>query len=200
MQTENSKTTITKKLAAQVQLETAIKLYFENRDLVSAFTLCSASDGILEGIWSKEQTNIRAKTYVPGKEIKFSAKEEWDFQIKDEYKKDGWYYYNRAQNFFKHADKDHTSELEFEGPAITALKIFLTIRNFFLVFEETTTAMSFFTSWYMTINPETIKKDSAIYAEIKRQNFQLERYSHKEITAEAYDKLRSMCPHLFLRN
>ncbi len=67
---------VAKRQAAVAQLETAIKLFFENRDLVSAFTLTAAADGILEGIWQNERTDHQERRARDGRITRGSFYEE----------------------------------------------------------------------------------------------------------------------------
>ena len=83
--------TVTKKKAAKCQLETSIKLFFENRDLISAYTLVCAANGILEGIYQNERDEILRKQREQSgtvSSLQFSWEEELDLQIKPEHKKE----------------------------------------------------------------------------------------------------------------
>ena len=124
----SKKTTITKQEAARSQLETAIKLYFENRDLISAYTLCSAANGILEGIYENEREIIIAKQldrHSEPTEIQYSWNEEWEMRFKPEYLIESFRLLNATQNFLKHADKDHDSIHEYDDWEETGARIFL---------------------------------------------------------------------------
>ena len=94
--------TVTKREAATCQLETAIKLFLENRDLISAYTLCCAADGILEGIYRNERGEILKnrldQSIVPGG-LRFSWGEEVEIRIKPEHQKEVFLVLNSAQNF-----------------------------------------------------------------------------------------------------
>jgi len=63
------KRAVTKQEAAAAQIETAIKLHFENRDQISAYTLASAAIGILKGIYKNKRSSIldRQQQNVNGK-------------------------------------------------------------------------------------------------------------------------------------
>lgn len=138
---------VTKRAAATAQLETAIKLYFENLDLISAYTLCVAADGILEGIYRNKRAEIlkhhRDKIENP-EDFRFSWAEECEIRIKPQHRREAFQHLNKSQNFFKHADKDHDDILEFADVELTGARIFSAITNFHLVFQDITPAMSVF--------------------------------------------------------
>ena len=79
---------VSKEMAATCQLETSIKLFLENRDLISAYTLCSAADGILEGIYENKRDQIlkhqRVRSATSGS-LRFSWAEEVKSRIKPEH-------------------------------------------------------------------------------------------------------------------
>jgi hypothetical protein len=89
---------VTKLDAARRQLRTAIRLFFEEGDEVSIYTLTAASHEILRRL-------VEAKG--GGSFMKDS-----DF-IKPESKKEYIDFLNRPQNFFKHADRDPNGVLDF---------------------------------------------------------------------------------------
>ena len=159
-----AKKKVTKQEAATYQLETAIKLFFENRDLISAYTLCCAADGILEGIYKNNRTEIlsrqRERLTNPSN-FCFSWREEWEILFKPEYQKEGFRLLNKPQNFLKHADKDPDSTYDFNWD-LHGLRILGTVRNYKLVFGKITEAMNIFFIWYAVLNPHLLKKESPI--------------------------------------
>ena len=194
---------VTKREAATCQLETAVKLFLENRDLISAFTLCCAADGILEGIYKNERTAILSRQHNQSSDpsnFRFSWKEEWEIRLKPEYKKEGFRLLNAPQNFFKHADKDHDSFYEFKDRELTGLRIFMTIDNYKFVFGEITKAMNVFFVWYGVLNPTYLAEGSpllsALAANPDCQNLTAS-HSHEELAAIGYSNLKSNCPELF---
>jgi hypothetical protein len=80
---------ITKIEAAQRQLETAIFLLFSDEDPISIHTLAIAASRVL-----RDLCEAKGELAI------------WDLYIKDEYKKDAIVHFNKAANFFKHADTD----------------------------------------------------------------------------------------------
>lgn len=93
--------TISKLDAAKRQLETVIRLYFSNGDPVSIHTLTAASYNVLRDL-----------NRSCGGEPLLIKEQSLDW-IKDGYQKQVRSKLNEAENFFKHADRDHDSVLEF---------------------------------------------------------------------------------------
>ena len=199
----DKKRNISKKEAATVQLDTAIKLFFENRDLVSAYTLCSAADGILEGIYKNERATIMARQYDKygeAKMFRFSWNEEWEIRFKPEYKKEGFRLLNATRNFLKHADKDHDVVHEFKDWKETGIRIFGAITNYNLVFGETSPAMNVFFVLYMVLYPKLLREDNPLFQKILGNPLcenAIERFSQAEIAAIGTSNLENACPELF---
>lgn len=197
------KKTVTKKEAATVQLETAIKLFFENRDLISAYTLCSAANGILEGIYKKERSTIMARQYGDSGDatkFRFSWNEEWEIRLKPEHIKEGFRLLNAAQNFFKHAESDHDATHEFKDWEETGIKIFGAVTNYNLVFGEISPAMNIFFTVYIILHPNFLTEDNPLFEHIVGNPLcknAIERFSQSEIAAIGYSNLEKACPELF---
>ena len=101
---------ITKMEAAETQLETAIKLFFENRDHLSCLTLVSASREITDDLCEKQKDKIyKAELERLGdpQKVRLSFREELKIFIKPEHLKEAMTLFRKRQNFLKHADKDH---------------------------------------------------------------------------------------------
>lgn len=92
--------TISKLDAAKRQLETYIRLYFHSGDPVAMHTLAAASFGIISDLNKK-----RIGTPTLHDQIFENVKPEYKKMFRDKL--------NEAQNFFKHADRDHNSTLDF---------------------------------------------------------------------------------------
>src|SRR5712692_11905589 len=91
---------ISKLEAAKRQLETAINLYFSEGDPISIHTLTSAGYNIIRDVSEKQGRSLIVKDLAVS-----VAKPEFRKMVRDEL--------NRAENFFKHADRDHANTLEF---------------------------------------------------------------------------------------
>jgi len=93
---------------AKRQLETAIRLYFNDDDPVSIHTLACAAHGILSDLNKKYNGNpMMLSDYI----ISDEYKTEWNKKIRE------------PQNFFKHADNDSVKSIEFT-PELTEYFIF----------------------------------------------------------------------------
>ena len=96
--------------AARRQLETAVRLYFAEADPVSIHTLTAAAYQVLSDI-------NRARGGSP------MLKEQAPTWVQADLQDAARRRLNEAQNFFKHADKDHEGTLTF-NPRPTELMIF----------------------------------------------------------------------------
>jgi hypothetical protein len=92
---------ISKLDAAKRQLETAIRLYFQSVDPVSIHTLTAAAYNIIRNINEKRGGN----PMLTKEKILEYVKAEFQKMFRDKI--------NEAENFFKHADRDHESTLTF---------------------------------------------------------------------------------------
>jgi hypothetical protein len=91
---------ISKLNAAQRQLRTAITLWFNNGEPVAIHTLACAAYEILHSI-SKRRDPTRPSLLFDSDRIKDEYRREWVDRMKKEY------------NFFKHADRDGDTVIEF---------------------------------------------------------------------------------------
>lgn len=91
---------ITKIEAAKRQLETAIKLYFNDEDEISVHTLAAAAHEII--------FCLNCSTGIKGKSIIKNP-----INIREERKKEYLEIMNKATNFFKHAGRDPKDSIEF---------------------------------------------------------------------------------------
>lgn len=195
--------TVSKQVAASAQLDTAIKLFFENRDLISAYTLASAADGILEGIYQNKRSEIINRqdwNFGDRRQGRFSWNEEWEIRLKPEYKKPGFRLLNAVQNFFKHADKDNDAALDFNEWEETSWRIFRAILNYHLVYLEVSPAMNVFFNVFAALHPNLLTEDNPLRELIENnplcENLS-ERFSQAEISAIGFEKLERDCPDLF---
>jgi hypothetical protein len=93
--------TISKLDAAKRQLEIAIRLYFSDGDPVSIHTLTAAAYNIIHDISIKRDAgSMFVKDMI------------FDY-VKPEYQEVIRQSVNKAENFFKHADRDHEASLDF---------------------------------------------------------------------------------------
>ena len=128
----------TKLDAARRQLETAISLLFASGDAISTHTLAYAAFGILKDVASHRGE----KSVLAMAEALASAGKKGDF----------WMGFNRAGNFFKHADRDPDAVLvgmpEEENEAL--ISIALSIYEGLGCIK--TTELQAFSLWWSCIN------------------------------------------------
>ncbi len=105
MANDMMKETITKLEAAKRQLRAAIRMFFDEADVVPTFTLAAAAQEVLRGLLS-------AKGEDEASFIKDSL------VIIPERRKEYLAIINKPQNFFKHADRDPGEILEFEPESL----------------------------------------------------------------------------------
>jgi hypothetical protein len=94
---------LTKLDVVQRQLRTAIRIFFEDGDSVSAYTLAAAAEGVLGGLLKKQGTRhpFRESDLIKkGMERAFNS------------------VLNQSQNFFKHADSDTDDVHDFPAIAL----------------------------------------------------------------------------------
>ena len=92
---------VSKLEAAKRQLETVIRLYFSNGDPVSIHTLTAAAYNILHDVTKQKGAEPMV---IKGQMLDY-AKPEYRQMIKGKV--------SEAENFFKHADRDHEATLDF---------------------------------------------------------------------------------------
>ena len=151
---------ITKTDAAERQLNTAIRLFFENRDHLSSYALAVASrevtDGVIKSLRSELYQRELARVGDPLK-VLLSYGEELEILIKPEFYKSVIKLYNKWQNFLKHADEDPDAEIEPFTTKLLALVILTAMKNYFLLTQHWTTEMVTFLSWIAVAEPQLVK-------------------------------------------
>ncbi len=152
---------ISKTKAAKEQLDTAIRLFFENLDHISAYTLASASREITDKLCEKKKNEIFQKESIrlgDALKVRLNFWDELKIHIKDEHFKDAVKLVNKTKNFLKHADDDHDTEIEDITVQELSYLIFFAIKNFVLLEQSWTPAMSTFTSWFGAAYPHLLLK------------------------------------------
>ena len=161
----------TKAEVATRQLDTAIKLFFNAGDVVSVHTLAAASATVFADILEKSgepswrQEIIKNNPGLTEKQVITILRE--------------------AQNFFKHADRDHDESFEFPGKSNDAMIMIATLECGLLLQrrkngrkseKKLSTPMSVFQLWNIATKPddfympkEIVTKSNALFPGIKRQ-------------------------------
>ena len=133
--------TISKLDAAKRQLETVIRLYFSDADPVAMHTLTGAAYNVLRDITSKR-----------GAEPMFIKDEMFKF-VNPGYEKTIREKVNEAENFFKHADRDHASTLDF-NPDATELLLQDACHQYQKLTGEQPPLFSLYRTWFMAQFPD----------------------------------------------
>lgn len=136
---------ISKLDAAKRQLDVAINLFFKNGDPVSIHTLTAAAYDVLIGL---------GKT---AKLIDLGVKDV-ELYVKDEYQKEYLAIVNKAQNFFKHSDKDPKGILEF-SPNSTIFLLLSAVKLYRDLTEEKPNNMIVYTHWCVLMYPNLLKDE-----------------------------------------
>lgn len=140
-----------KEQVAARQLDTAIWLMFNQKDIVSVHTLASASLAVFSDL------------------LVASGENSWRERIIEGYpggKKEANRLLNKAANFFKHADKDPNKELEFNETDSDEAIIVATLEYGELMQAEKTankkitTPMAVFQLWYFAKAPDLLLNSS----------------------------------------
>ncbi len=121
---------------AKRQLETAIKLYFNDDDPVSIHTLACAAHGILSDLNKKYNGDPMILS---------------DYVISDEYKTEWNKRIKKPQNYFKHADKDTEENIDFV-PEVTQYFIFDAISKYQEITGEIIFYFAIFRGWFAAHN------------------------------------------------
>jgi hypothetical protein len=152
---------ITKIQAAERQLDTAIRLFFENIDHLSSYTLAAASREITDDLCEKKSHELFQQEFArlgDALEVRLSFREEIKIYIKEEYYKDAMHLFRKRQNFLKHADKDPSGEIDDLNVRELSFVILSAVKNFVLLEQKLTPAMSVFLHWFGAAEPKILKE------------------------------------------
>lgn len=131
--------TISKLDAAKRQLEAFIRMYFNNGDPVAMHTLVAAAFGIVRDLNSK-----RGGEPTFHDSLLDRVKPEHRAMIRDKLVE--------AQNFFKHADRDHEASLKF-NPDATEMLALDACRTYSELTGEIPPLVQIFNGWIMISHP-----------------------------------------------
>ncbi|MDA8338855.1 MAG: hypothetical protein M0Z70_06105 [Nitrospiraceae bacterium] len=132
----NKKLTISKLDAVKRQLETAICLYFSNGDPVSIHTLTAAAYNIVRDVNKRRG----GPPLLIKQEILNYVKEGYEKEVRDKI--------NAAENFFKHAERDHEQTLDFE-PDLSEMLILEACSVYYKLSGEFPPLFKLFQGWYI---------------------------------------------------
>ena len=150
---------ITKTGAAERQLNTAIRLFFENRDHLSSYALAIASRELTNGVIQRQRSDIYRRELArlddPLK-VRLSYWEEMKVHIKNEFHKDFIKLDHKLQNFLKHSGTDPDAEIEPVSAKRLALVILSAVMNYRLLTQDLTIEMKFFFAWFTIAEPQLV--------------------------------------------
>ena len=158
---------ITKLDAAERQLNTAIRLFFENRDHLSSYALTAASCEITDDLIEKQNGEVfkreLARLGDPTK-VRLSFRDEFCNLIKPEHYKEALKLLRQWQNFLKHADSDPDCQMDDLRPESLALNIMFACWNFRLLTNRITEEMRKFAIWFYSAHPEYTKLSTDLFS------------------------------------
>lgn len=131
--------------AARRQLQTAISLWFSGGDSIAIHTLAFAAYEVIHAVSEKRDPNRR--------DLLFDTA-----LIKDEYRRDWNQLIRREANFFKHADRDGDSVIDF-NPQFAEWFIFFAILGRELCGEASTEEESAFMWWFQITRPHLLTEE-----------------------------------------
>jgi hypothetical protein len=134
---------LTKLEAAKRQLETAIRLYFEDSDPVSIHTLTAAAYQVIEDLDSKRRST---GTIVKDQLVDYLTRE--DSQILR-------HKIREAENLFKQADRDPDATLPFR-PRKTELRLVDACLKYRELTDENVALFTLFVAWYLARSDFTL--------------------------------------------
>jgi hypothetical protein len=180
---------ITKIQAAEHQLDTAIRLFFENIDHLSSYTLAAASREITDDLCEKKAHELFQQEFArlgDALEVRLSHREEMKILIKEEYYEDAMKLFRKRQNFLKHADKDPEGQIDDLNARELALVIMFASKNFSLLEKRITPALSIFLHWFGAAEPSILKQPDGTHPELYKLIEGLRETFHDLYSKEAF--------------
>lgn len=140
----NKNIKISKLEAAKRQLETTIRLYFNEADPVSIHTLTLAAHGILSDLNKQYGGNPMLVS---------------DVRIKEKFKKEFRQKINEARNHFKHADRNPNEVIDF-NPEVNEFFIYDACVKYKDLAGEDVSFFNIFSTWFIANNLKMFDFDS----------------------------------------
>lgn len=137
----NREVKITKLDAAKRQVQTAVRLYFNDEDPISVHTLACAAHEIISTLNEKHGNSTMILS---------------DKLINKEYKEEFRKIMSEAKNFFKHADKDPEGALDF-NPEQNEIFLLDCCENYQILTGEKVPYFLIYQYWYYSKYPDVIK-------------------------------------------
>jgi hypothetical protein len=147
----NPKLKLSKLDCARRQLEMGIELYFMERDPVSIHTLAGAVYQLLVDLNKHQGGKPMTQEMESLKEVIIPGKEEEAYRL-----------FRKAENFFKHADRDPNEVIDF-SPEINGMILWESSLKYVELTGEQTPAMQAIHVWWIGQHPDLFK-----YADAER--------------------------------
>ncbi len=135
---------ISKLDAAKRQLETAIRFYFSNGDPVSIHTLASAAYNVIRDVNKKHGGKPMLVKELMLDYLTSKGEKIWKKKMQE------------AENFFKHANRDHSKTLSFK-PELTEGYILDACFHYYDLAKEFPPLFNIFRIWFATFHPNMFK-------------------------------------------
>lgn len=151
---------ISKTVAAERQLNTAIRLFFENRDNLSSYALAVASREIMDDLIQNRSTELYQQELTrvgDPQKVWLSYKDEMQIRIKPDHYSDFLQLDRNWQNFLKHADRDPNAEMKPIKAKHLAMIIISAIKNYTVLTQSWSVEMVTFFTWLAVAEPQLFK-------------------------------------------
>jgi hypothetical protein len=133
--------TVSKLDAAKRQLETVIRLYFSDGDPVAIHTLTAAAYNVIRDVTAKRGAEPML------------IKDQLHNYVKPESKQSVIRKINEAENFFKHADRDHETTLDF-NPEASEFLLVEACGQYQKLTGELPPLILIYRTWFMANHPD----------------------------------------------
>lgn len=131
---------------ARRQIDASIRMFFANEDSVPIHTLIMAAYRILRDLAAKQNTSYMDKII--------------NSIIKPGTKKEFWHVFQRAANFFKHADRDSEEILNNFDEEVNDFIILVACLYYQDLGHQHTPEMITLIAWFMSVHSEYILEES----------------------------------------
>jgi len=145
--------TVSKMDACRRQLETAIVLYFQERDFISIHTLAASAHQLVSDLTAHHRTPVKTME----QELAAILKPEGIPIVAKALRE--------ARNFFKHADKDPVADMKFD-PGMNELFLFDSCRLVLAFSGKLTPTMEAFHTWFMFTHPSLFPLTPELRAQV----------------------------------
>ena len=139
--------TITKLDAARRQLETAIKLYFDEGDQASVHTLCCAAYNVIQVLNKKQNSPLTLDDMM--------LKDLSDLMLTKARRKEVHDYLNETENFLKHGNSDPDATHIFDSDYTEAL-LFDAVIRYGRLAGECSPELGMYLGWFVSLHPDIL--------------------------------------------